>query len=354
MTTFAQQFQEALEDFNHFAENLRKGVENLASLDEIKVGQTEKEVVFQDGKRKLYRYRQRTKKVCPVPMLVVYAMVNRNTVLDLQPNRSTIRNLLDQGLDVYMIDWGYADRMDRFMTMEDYIDGFLNDCVDFIREQHQLDAINLLGICQGGTFSTIYSALYPEKVKTLSAMVTPIDWEKDDSLLNIWASELDIDLMVEAYGNIPGDMMNHSFLMVQPFALNVKKYLNMVQIMGDADKLADFLRMETWIFDSPDQPAETLRQFIKNFSQENKLVKGEFELGGRKVDLKNITMPVLCIYGEFDTLVPPSSAKALLDHVGTKDAQELSYPVGHIGMFVSGKTQKTLAPKIAEWLNKRV
>lgn len=354
MTTFAQQFQESLEDFNHFAENLRKGVENLASLDEIKVGQTEKEVVFQDGKRKLYRYKQRTKKVCPVPMLVVYAMVNRNTVLDLQPNRSTIRNLLDQGLDVYMIDWGYADRMDRFMTMEDYIDGFLNDCVDFIREQHQLDAINLLGVCQGGTFSTIYSALYPEKVKTLSTMVTPIDWEKDDSLLNIWASEFDVDLMVEAYGNIPGDMMNHSFLMVQPFMLNVRKYLDMVQIMGDADKLADFLRMETWIFDSPDQPAETLRQFIKNFSQENKLVKGEFELGGRKVNLKNITMPVLCIYAEFDTLVPPSSSKALLDHIGTKDAQELSYPVGHIGMFVSGKTQKTLAPKIAEWLNERV
>ncbi len=353
MLTFPKKFTESLDDFNRFSANLRRGVENLSELDEIQVGKTEKELVFQDGKRKLYRYKQRAKKVAPIPMLVVYAMVNRYTMLDLRPNRSLIRNLLDQGQDVYLIDWGYADRMDRFMTMEDYIDGFINDCVDFIREQHQLDAINLVGVCQGGTFSTIYSALYPEKVKNLIPIVTPIDFDNKDSLLNIWSTEFDADLMVDAYGNVPGDMMNSAYMMMQPFTLSVQKYVDMVQIMGDVDKLSDFLHMESWIFDSPDQPGETLRQFLKNFYQGNKLVKGEFVLGGRKVELKNITMPVLAVYAEYDTLVPPVSAKALLKHVGTKDADELTYPVGHIGMFVSGKTQHTLAPKIAEWLAKR-
>jgi polyhydroxyalkanoate synthase subunit PhaC len=364
-------FHESLEDFKNFAANLKKGVEQLASLDEMKVGQTEnhiscggcktcrrcctkKELVFQDGKRKLYRYTQRAEKICPVPMLIVYAMVNRYTMLDLQPNRSVIRNLLDLGQDVYLIDWGYTDRMDRFMTMEDYIDGFINDCVDFIREKHQLEAINLMGVCQGGTFSTVYSALYPEKVKNFIPVVTPIDFDTKGSLLNVWAPSVDADLMVDAYGNVPGDMMNSAYMMLQPFSLSVQKYINMVAIMDDADKLADFLRMEAWIFDSPDQPGETLRQFVKDFYQGNKLVKGEFELGGRKVDLKNITMPVLNVYAEFDTLVPPDSSQALLKHVGSKDVQELTYPVGHIGMFVSSKTQKTLAPKIAEWINERV
>lgn len=371
MLTFPHKFKESLEDFTEFAGNLKKGMENLVSLNEITVGQidhhkscggcrtcrrccTKKELVYQDGKRKLYRYTQRAEKVCPVPMLIVYAMVNRYTMLDLQPNRSMIRNLLDHGQDVYLIDWGYTDRMDRSMTMEDYIDGFINDCVDFIREQHQLEAINLLGVCQGGTFSTVYAALYPEKVKNFIPMVTPIDFDTKDSLLNVWASSFDVDLMVDAYGNVPGDMMNSAYTMLQPFTLSVQKYINMVPIMEDADKLADFLRMEAWIFDSPDQPGETLRQFIKDFYQGNKLVKGEFKLGGRTVELKNITMPVLNIYGEFDTLVPPASSKVLLKHVGSKDVQELSYPVGHIGMFVSGKTQKTLAPKIAEWINERV
>jgi len=354
MITFPSKFKESLDDFNKFSANLRRGVENLASLEGIQPGQTPKELVYQDGKRKLFRYRQRTEKVCPVPTLIVYALVNRYTMLDLRPNRSLIRNLLDQGQDVYLIDWGYADRMDRFMTMEDYIDGFLDECVDFIREQHQLDAINLLGVCQGGTFSTIYAALNPEKVKNLIAMVTPIDFATKDSLLNTWSTEFDADLMVDAYGNVPGDLMNVAYMMLQPFTLSVQKYIDMVQIMGDVDKLSDFLHMESWIFDSPDQAGETLRQFLKDFYQGNKLAKGEFELGGRKVDLKKITMPVLNIYAEYDTLVPPISSKALMQHIGSRDAKELAYPVGHIGMFVSGKTQATLAPRISEWINQRL
>jgi len=353
MLTFPHKCKESLEDFHTFAANLRKGVENLAALDEIKVGQTAKELVYQDGKRKLYRYQPRVKKVNPVPLLVVYALVNRYTMLDLQPNRSMIRNLLDQGQDVYLIDWGYADRLDRFMTMEDYIAGFLDDCVEVLRERHRLAAINLLGVCQGGTFSAIYAALYPEKVKNFIQMVAPIDFASRDSLLNVWASAFDADLLVDAYGNVPGDMMNGAYMMLQPFTLSVHKYLNMVQTMQDADKLADFLRMESWIFDSPDQAGETLRQFLKDFYQGNKLVKGEFRLGQRPVDLKQITMPVLNIYAEFDTLVPPASSQALREHVGSTDVQELTYPVGHIGMFVSGKTQKTLAPHIAAWLTAR-
>ena len=371
MNTFPHKFKESLDDFTSFAESLKKGVENLASLDEKAPGFADdhdscgscrscrrccslKEVVFQDGKRTLYRYKQRAKKVSAVPTLMVYAMVNRYTMLDLQPNRSMIRNLLDEGQDLYIIDWGYTDRMDRFMTMEDYIDGFINDCVDVIRKKHQLDAINLLGICQGGTFSAIYAALNPEKIKNFIPIVTPIDFDTKGSLLNVWATEFDADLLIDAYGNVPGDMMNQAYTMLQPFSLSINKYINMVDIMEDSEKLADFMRMENWIFDSPDQPGETLRKFLKDFYQGNKLVKGEFTLGGRSVNLKNITMPVLNIYADFDTLVPPASSKALLNYIGSKDAQEMTYPVGHIGMFVSGKTQKTLAPRISEWLNARV
>jgi len=351
---YTQQFQESMDEFKAFSDNLKKGIENLASVDEIKLGQTPKELVYEDGKRKLYRYQARTKKVCQVPTLIVYAMVNRYTMLDLQPNRSMIRNLLDQGQDVYLIDWGYADRMDRHLTMDDLINGFVDDCIDYIREQHQLDAINLLGVCQGGTFSTIYAALHPEKVKNLITIVAPVDFATNDSLLFVWAKHFDVDLMIDAYGIVPGDMMNQSYQMLAPFSLTVQKYINLVDIMGDADRLNDFLRMESWIFDSPDQPGEVLRQNTKELFQQNKLVKGEFELGGQRVDLKKINMPVLVIYAEFDTLVPPAASKKLLEYVGTRDKQELSYPVGHVGMFVSGKTQATLAPKISEWINQRI
>lgn len=351
---YTQQFQESMDEFKTFAENLKKGVENLASSGEVKLAQTEKELVYEDGKRKLYRYRARSKKICPVPMLIVYAMVNRYTMLDLQPDRSMIRNLLDQGQDVYLIDWGYADRMDRHLTMDDLINAFMDDCIDHICEQHQIEAVNLLGVCQGGTFSAIYSALHPEKVKNLITMVAPIDFATNDSLLYVWGKAMDVDLLIDTYGIVPGDLMNQSFQMLQPFTLTFQKYLNMVDTMADSETLAAFLRMESWIFDSPDQPGEVLRQNAKDLFQENKLVKGEFEIGGQRVDLKQISMPVLCIYADYDTLVPPVSSKKLLEYVGTKDKQELSYPVGHVGMFVSGKTQSTLAPRISEWLNQRI
>ena len=351
---YTQQFQESMDEFKTFAENLKKGVENLASSGEVKLAQTEKELVYEDGKRKLYRYRARSKKICPVPMLIVYAMVNRYTMLDLQPDRSMIRNLLDQGQDVYLIDWGYADRMDRHLTMDDLINAFMDDCINHICEQHQIESVNLLGVCQGGTFSAIYSALHPEKVKNLITMVAPIDFATNDSLLYVWGKAMDVDLLIDAYGIVPGDLMNQSFQMLQPFTLTFQKYLNMVDTMADSETLAAFLRMESWIFDSPDQPGEVLRQNAKDLFQENKLVKGEFEIGGQRVDLKQISMPVLCIYADYDTLVPPVSSKKLLEYVGTKDKQELSYPVGHVGMFVSGKTQSTLAPRISEWLNQRI
>ena len=351
---YTQQIQESMDEFKAFAENLKKGVENLASSGEVKLAQTEKELVYEDGKRKLYRYQARTEKICPVPTLIVYAMVNRYTMLDLQPDRSMIRNLLDQGQDVYLIDWGYADRMDRHLTMDDLINAFMDDCIDHICEQHQIEAVNLLGVCQGGTFSAIYSALHPEKVKNLITMVAPIDFATNDSLLYVWGKAMDVDLLIDTYGIVPGDLMNQSFQMLQPFTLTFQKYLNMVDTMADSETLAAFLRMESWIFDSPDQPGEVLRQNAKDLFQENKLVKGEFEIGGQRVDLKQISMPVLCIYADYDTLVPPVSSKKLLEYVGTRDKQELSYPVGHVGMFVSGKTQSTLAPRISEWLNQRI
>jgi polyhydroxyalkanoate synthase len=159
--------------------------------------------------------------------------------------------------------------------------------------------------------------------------------------------------MVDALGNIPGDFMNFGYLMLKPFQLNVEKYIGMADILDDEAKLINFLRMEKWIFDSPDQAGETFRQFLKDFYQENKLIKGEVELAGTRVNLKNIHMPVLNLYAEKDHLVPPASSKALEKYVGTEDYTVVSFPVGHIGMYVSGKVQKDLPPTIAKWLKER-
>lgn len=339
-----------MEDINR---KLVKGMETLLSLEDVSVEPTPKKKVFEEDKLQLFHYDPVEKIVCDVPILICYALVNRQYMMDLQSDRSLIRNLLGQGLDIYIMDWGYPDPGDRYLTLEDYIDVYLNDCVDFVRKASGKDKINLLGVCQGGTFSTIYSSLYPEKIQNLITMVTPIDFHTTDGLLNVWSQHMDIDLMVDTMGIIPGEFMNIGFLMLKPFQLMVDKYVGLMENLDDPSTVANFVRMEKWIFDSPSQSGEAYRKFMKELYQQNKLVKGELEIGGRTVDLKNITMPLLNIYATEDHLVPPACSIPLNDLVGSKDKTLYSFPGGHIGIYVSGKSQKELAPHLVKWVTER-
>jgi len=292
------------QDYLELTQKNLKGLDNLKRVKEedIQCGVSEKEAVYREDKIILYHFKPVVEKPFEIPLLMVYALVNRPYMVDLQEGRSLVANLLKLGLDIYLIDWGYPTRSDRWLTLDDYINGYVDNCVDFIRQSHHLDKINLLGICQGGTFSLCYSSLYPDKIKNLVTMVTPVDFYQTETLLNmrggcsLGSEALDIDLMVDAMGNIPGDFLNLEFLELKPLQLGYQKYLDFPDIMEDESKLVNFLRMEKWIFDSPDQAGESYRQFLKDFYQQNKLIKGEVMLGDKRVDLHNLTMPILNLY----------------------------------------------------------
>ncbi len=342
------------EEMLDYSRKLGQGMENLISAGDIDTGVTPKDAVYTDDKLTLYRYRRPADVAQQkIPLLVVYALVNRPYMTDIQENRSTIKGLLATGQDVYLIDWGYPDQADRALTLDDYINGYLDGCVDHIRETHGLDKINILGICQGGSFSLMYTALHPSKVRNLVTMVTPVDFKTSDNLLSAWVQNIDVDLAVDTMGNIPGELLNWTFLSLKPFSLTGQKYVNMVDLLDDPDKVKNFLRMEKWIFDSPDQAGETFREFIKGFYQQNGFIQGTARVGDRPVDLKQITCPVLNIYAMQDHLVPPAASKALNGLTGSEDYTELAFPGGHIGIYVSGKAQKEVTPAIGEWLNAR-
>jgi len=342
-----------IKEVSEVSTKLIKGTENLAGIEEIDVGTAPKELVYEEDKLRLYHYKQDGKVTCGVPVLIVYALVNRQYMLDIQPDRSIVRNLLQRGMDLYIIDWGYPTKSDMYLTLDDYISGYLDNCVDVIRKRAGKDKINLMGICQGGTFCGIYSALYPEKVKNLVALVAPFDFSTNDGLLFSWAKNMNVDALVDTYRVIPGDFLNSGFLMLMPFTLNIRKYVDMLDVVEDRETLLNFLRMEKWIFDSPGQAGECLRQFMKDCYQDNKLIKGELRVGDRLVDLRNITMPLLNIYASADHLVPPAATRPLNDYVGTADKTLYEFKGGHIGVFVGSKSQKELAPTIATWLHDR-
>ena len=332
---------------------LMKGTELLTDISEVDVGTAPKQLIYEEDKLKLYHYKPTKEKACGVPVLVVYALVNRPYMLDIQPDRSFIRNLLELGLDVYIIDWGYPTQADRYLNMDDYINGYINNCVDAVRKNAKSEKVSLMGVCQGGTFSAIYAALHPEKVQNLITLVAPFDFSTNDGLLFNWSKTMDVDALVDAYGVVPGNILNDGFLMLMPFNLNIKKYVDMLHVMEDKEKLLSFLRMEKWIFDSPGQAGECLRQFVKDCYQGNKLVKGKLKLGGKSVDLGKITMPILNIYASADHLVPPAATKPFNDLVGSTDKTLYEFQGGHIGVFVGSRSQKELAPAISKWLTQR-
>ncbi len=324
-------------------------------LDELDtaLAKTAYEVVYQQDRVKLKHYLPRIKSRYKTPLLVVYALINRETMLDLQPGRSVVERFLDSGIDLYMIDWGYPSHKDRFQGFDDHINGYMDDIVDFIRRQHKIEKINLMGICMGGTFSVIYSALHPDKIKNLVTTVTPTNFDTQKGLLHIWMKNLDVDRVVNTYGNLPADIMNFGFLLLNPARLMIDKYVGFMEHVDNKQFVENFVRMEKWIFDSPDLPGEVFRQFIRDCYQGNKLLNNELEVGGRRVDLQKLTMPLLNIYGKYDHLVPPEACELLVSNVGSKDTEDICLDTGHIGIYVSSKFQAEFAPKIASWLKER-
>ncbi len=340
-------------DTAKFYDQLRKAREVLLSPLETEIAVTPYDVVWQEDRVKLKHYHARTEPSLKTPLFIVYAQVNRETMLDLQPGRSVVETFLNAGLDIYMLDWGYPTRKDRFLNLDDHINGYIDGAVDFILEKHGLDRLNIMAICQGGTMSVIYAALHPEKVKNLVLTVTPTNFDHDAGLLNVWARSLDPDKLVASYGNIPGDIMNLGFLLLNPARLMIDKYVGFLENIHNKDFVENFVRMERWIFDSPDLPGEAFREFIQWMFRENRLIKNELVLGGKKVDLKNITMPVLNIYGKYDHLVPPAACDQITSKIGSTDKEDLCLDTGHIGIYVSSKTQRQFGPKIIRWLTER-
>lgn len=336
-------------------QKLQSSYETLKGIPLIDVAQSQAIEIFSQDKLKLLYFsgNKNVEQRCKTPLLITYALVNRWYMIDLEPKKSLLKTLNNLGLDVYVIDWGYPDANDRFNDLDDYVNEYINNCVDQVCLHAQVKKTNLLGICQGGTLSLCYTAIYGEKINNLITMVTPVDFQTETNLLSLLARSVDVDLAVSTYGNIPGEMLNDSYNSLMPMRLGIQKNLGMPNHLYDAESALSFLRMEKWIYDSPDQAGEAFREFIKWFFQENRLIKNQLNIGGHPVRLANITLPVLNIFGSYDHLVPPDASTALRQYIGSNDYHEEEIKAGHIGVFVSGKSQAIVPKKINDWLLER-
>ncbi|MDR1514032.1 MAG: class III poly(R)-hydroxyalkanoic acid synthase subunit PhaC [Propionibacteriaceae bacterium] len=351
MSTYTVDPQKAAAEVFRMSTKLSSGLYNMAHIDDLEIAPTPKELVYTEDLVQVFRYVPVVPKPHAVPVLISYALVNKQYMMDLHASKSMIRKLLDDGIDVYVIDWGYPKYVDRFLTLADYVEGYLDNVVEHIRQAHGIKQVSLLGVCQGATMAACYTSMHQDKVRNFVSLVMPFDFSTDDGLLFKWSRHMDIDAVVEASHNIlSGDSMNDAYNMLKPLELTMDKYINFIDKLDDRDAVVDFLRMEYWIYDSPDQAGPMLRQFIKDFYQENKFAKGTLEIAGQKADPKAITCPVLVMLAQKDHLVPPASTRPFMDAVSSKDKTLREFPVGHIGIFVSSRVLNDIGPTVAAWL----
>jgi polyhydroxyalkanoate synthase len=326
----------------------------LAQLGTPEVGASPRRAVLSLGKTTLYEYLPLPGVAAraTAPLLVCFALVNRPYVLDLQPDRSLVRRLLEAGLTVYLIDWGTPGEAERHLELNDYVEAHLGGCVAHLLERSGGKSLDLLGVCQGGVLSLCYSALHPQRIRRLVTLTTPVDFHTADNLLSRWVRGLDTQLLAEC-GNVPGEVLNALFLSLSPLRLAQEKYVRLLTGRPQQRELEDFVRMERWIFDSPPQAAAALAQFVRWFYQENGFVNRSLRLGGRAVDLRRIRSPLLNLYARDDHIVPPAACAPLGRYVGSRDYRSREIPTGHIGMYVSRAARTEIPAQIIGWLTGR-
>ncbi|RJT04379.1 class III poly(R)-hydroxyalkanoic acid synthase subunit PhaC [Halococcus sp. IIIV-5B] len=336
-------------------EKVEMGPEQLAEMASVDVGQTPSDVVYSENKLELLHYEPLTDEQHDVPILVIYALINKPFILDLQPDRSVIRRLLEAGFDVYMIDWNEPSRLDQHLTLEDYVDRYIENCVDEVRERSGQDSINVLGYCMGGTMSVMYAALHPEKVRNLGLMAAGLCFDDTGGVLELWGDDeyFSPDGLTETYGNAPAEMLDVGFALMDPVANYVSKYVRLYDNLEDDDFVENFGRMERWLSEGIDVAGDTFAQFVTDIYQDNKLYNNELYLGDKHVDIGNIDMPILQITGEYDHLIPSETSKPFNEVVASDDTSVIEYPTGHIGLSVSGSSHENVWPEVCEWYAER-
>ncbi len=328
----------------------------LTSQQGAKVGLTPKDVIWQRGTAKLYRYRATTETVHPVPLLMVHSLISKPYILDLIPGNSFIEYLVGQGFDVYMIDWGTPRAEDKNLRLEDYVLDMIPTVIDVMLETSDASEFSLFGYCMGGLLALLYAATHTEvPLRNLVTLATPVDFA-NMGLQSFWAQEpfLDVDRIVDTFGNVPPSLIQQSFRMLKPASeVSTIRYVNLWQNVLNDKYVEQYRAFDQWTTDHIPFAGECFRQTTKELVRGNKLAKGELTLGRHDAKLSDITCSFLAVAAEADHIVPLEATRMQPDLVGSVDKELVVMPGGHVGLAAGRKAVQTLWPKVSAWLGAR-
>jgi polyhydroxyalkanoate synthase len=331
----------------------QKRIENIIAITtkELKaeVATTPFEVLGKFGRCRLLYYSPKADMDNP-PLFIVPSIINKYYILDLMKGASFIEHLKNANVPVYLLDWGEPRTQDRLASIEDHVLHWLDWAVRESCRHANVESLDLFGQCIGGTFASIYTALRPEKVKSLIAFTAPVSFH-DEGLLSTWTNQgnINLELISGQWGNVYREFLKESFSMLKPLD-RFRKYNNFFKHSWNSKFLDRYLAINTWVDDCIAFPGTTYVRYIQDFYQKNLLFKGELKVGDEEVLLSNINCPVFVIGSQDDEIVPFESAATLIDLVSS-DVKELKQiNGGHIGIVISSKAKENFWIPVEKWV----
>ncbi len=341
------------------------------------VGVTPHSVIATFGRSELLSYQPTVGTAYETPVLFVPSLVNRHYILDLIPERSVVKYLLDKGFGVYMLDWGIPGPEDSHTTMDDYLARRLHHAVRAVSARHQGRPVTLVGYCMGGTMALAYAGFAPEKVKNLVLLATPVDFSQC-GLLTLWSQgkRMPLESLVEAHRLIPPALLQTAFTMLQPGwvikqaqgALALPASLPKPKKGATPEEISKleaikaqaaafqrgYLALSRWVNDNVAVPGPAFQDWTRECFQRNALLGRQLAVAGKTIRPESISASILNVIAAKDHIIPPPSSLALDGWMGTgRDVTSAVVDVGHIGLSVGQGSFSKVWAGVAAWLGPR-
>jgi polyhydroxyalkanoate synthase len=323
------------------------------------IAQTPKELIWTLNKAKLYRYVP----VVPenqrhgIPLLMVFAIMNRPYVLDLRRGHSFAEYMLKHGYDLYLLDWGAPGPEDKDIKFDDYALEYLPRVVRKLKQVSGSSEFSMLGWCLGALISTIYAALRPDDgLRNLVLLTAPLDFsDKTAGGFIRWTSDqsFNANRIVDTFGNVPGEMIDYGAKALKPVENYIGNYLNLWDNIENPKVIESWHAMNTWVRDIIPMAGGAYRQLINDFYKENRLIKGTLMIRGEHVELSKLRANLLNVIAETDHITPPCQSEGIMAKVGSQSREVFKVRGGHIGIMAGSGAEKSTWPHIQAWLAAR-
>ena len=320
---------------------------------EPRTGQTPRDEIYRKNKSRLYRYRSSRRHRTPL-LFVPNLGISRPYIFDLLPGGSFVEHMTREGFDFYMLDWGVFGPEDNRLTFEDCVVNILPRMARKVLETSGADSLSVLGYCMGAPLSASFVASHAEvPVKNFINMAGPIDFSKI-GLFGLWLDRryFDVDRFVDTLGSVPADLVKAGFKLLKP-TMDLATGVNLWWNLWNDKYVEGFNALNKWANEYVAFPGEFFRQWVGDFYQGNKLIRGELVFGGRPVRLGNIKCPVFVVGAKEDYIAPPAAVHALIDVVGSAEKDYIELPGGHISLIAGRGAALHCWPKVSDWLGPR-